>query len=141
MNLRKPKKKIYQEFPNILQIKKKKINKKKVGIIHVKSSLNNTVFTLTTLDGLVKAWTSAGSVGFKGSRRSTTFAAETAAKKLGLKAKALKLRQIILHLNGLGSGRRIASKALRRTGIRIRAVKDVTPLPHNGCRPKKCRRT
>jgi small subunit ribosomal protein S11 len=110
------------------------------GIIHIKCSLNNTIVTLTDLLGNTKAWGSCGSVGFKGAKRSSRFAGQAAIEFLGLKAKNLGYKHIVLHLNGLGKSRNISIKSLKKSGLRIYFIKDFTSIAHNGCRPSKLRR-
>lgn len=112
----------------------------KEGIVHIKCSFNNTYISLTDKEGNVKTWASGGSSGFKGSRRSTTFAAQMAAEKIGLRAKELGYHTLNIHIKGLGSGRRSIAKGLTKVGLQVISIKDVTPLPHNGCRPRKRRR-
>lgn len=110
------------------------------GLIHVKCSFNNTHLALTDMQGNIKTWSSGGSAGFKGSRRSTTFAAQMAAEQIGREAAELGYYNIDILIKGLGSGRRSIAKGLRRARLRIGSITDVTPLPHNGCRPRKRRR-
>ena len=110
------------------------------GIICVRSSFNNTIITLTTLDGKVLSWGSGGTAGFKGSRKSTPFAAQLAANTIARKALDSGMRRVDVHTKGPGSGRESAIRALVGAGLGITAVRDVTNVPHNGCRPKKRRR-
>jgi small subunit ribosomal protein S11 len=110
------------------------------GIIYVKSSLNNTIITLTDLLGDTKAWASCGSIGFKGAKRSSRFAGQAVAEQLGIKAKTLGYTQVILHLNGLGKARRVCIKGFKKSGLQIFFIKDSTPVAYNGCRPAKLRR-
>jgi len=110
------------------------------GVIHIKCSLNNTIVTLTDLLGKTKAWVSCGTVGFKGSKRSSRFAGQAAIELLGSKAKTLGYRYVVLHLNGLGRGRNVSVKGLKKSGLRIYFIKDFTSIAHNGCRPSKLRR-
>ena len=111
-----------------------------LGTIHVQSTKNNTILTLTDASGLPKAWSSAGSVGFQGARRSTGFAAQTAAEVLARKSTRLGVSTVYVKLKGLGSGRRSSLRGLKLGGLRIRKVEDVTPIAHNGCRRPKERR-
>jgi small subunit ribosomal protein S11 len=121
---------------------KKKKDKKveAVGIAHVQSTFNNTIITLTDSRGEVVSWASAGKVGFKGSRKSTPFAAQLAAEKAAKEALELGLRRVEVRVKGPGSGREAAIRSLTIAGLDISAIRDVTPIPHNGCRPKKRRR-
>lgn len=121
---------------------RKKRVRKNVGkaIAHVKASFNNTIITVTDLSGQVLAWDSAGTIGYKGSRKSTPFAAQRAAEKVSEKLKKMGVHELEVHVNGPGSGRESAIRALSSSGFDIRMIEDVTPLPHNGCRPRKRRR-
>jgi small subunit ribosomal protein S11 len=110
------------------------------GVIHLRATFNNTVITITDKNGNTISWASAGMVGFKGSRKSTPFAAQLAAEQCGKKAMDNGLKTAEVHVNGPGSGRESAIRALQNLGIRITLIKDLTPLPHNGCRPPKRRR-
>jgi len=110
------------------------------GVIHIKCSLNNTIATLTDLLGKAKAWVSCGTVGFKGSKRSSRFAGQAAIELLGSKAKTLGYKHVVLHLNGLGRGRNVSVKSLKKSGLRVYFIKDFTSIAHNGCRPAKLRR-
>lgn len=110
------------------------------GVVHIMSTFNNTVVTITDRNGDVLAWSSAGTVGFKGSRKSTPFAAQRAAEVCAEKAAKFGLREVEVRVKGPGSGRESAIQALHQSGMTIRAIEDVTPLPHNGCRPRKKRR-
>ncbi len=118
--------------------KKEKVDSN--GIAHVKSTYNNTVISLTDIYGNVISWASAGTVGFKGSRKNTPFAAQIAAQSCGRVAKDLGLRRVEVLVKGPGAGREAAIRALQAVGLEITAIKDVTPIPHNGCRPPKKRR-
>ena len=122
---------------------KKKSKKKSVdaaGIAHIKATFNNTHITLTDKFGNVVAWSTAGTSGFKGSRKSTAFAATMAAEKVGNEAISLGMKTIEVKIKGPGSGRESAMRALAVAGLEITSIRDVTPLPHNGCRPPKRRR-
>ena len=125
---------------------KKKVGKKKEkkivpsGIAHVQATFNNTVVTITDLEGNVVCWSSAGSLGFKGSRKGTPFAAQQAAVTAANRAREVGMRSLEVNVKGPGSGRDSASRALQTAGIEIRSIRDATPIPHNGCRPPKRRR-
>ena len=110
------------------------------GIAHIKSTFNNTTITITDVNGDVLCWTSAGMVGFKGSRKSTPFAAQRAAESVAEKPSKFGLQEIEVKVKGPGSGRESAITGLSSSGLTIRLIEDVTPLPHNGCRPPKKRR-
>ncbi|MHC4820237.1 MAG: 30S ribosomal protein S11 [Planctomycetota bacterium] len=110
------------------------------GVVHVQASFNNTIITVTDPQGSTLAWDSAGSVGFKGSRKSTPFAAQKAAERCAEKVMKMGMREVEVRVNGPGSGRESAVRALSAAGLKIRAIEDVTPIPHNGCRPRKRRR-
>jgi len=120
---------------------KKKI-KRNVGkaIVHIKATFNNTIITITDVNGETLCWDSAGTIGFKGSRKSTPFAAQRAAEKCANTAKKFGVIEVEVRVKGAGSGRESAVTALQTAGMRISSIEDVTPLPHNGCRPKKRRR-
>jgi small subunit ribosomal protein S11 len=111
-----------------------------VGQAHIKTSFNNTQVTLTDKEGNVIAWESAGSVGFKGSRKSTPFAAQVTAESCAKKGMEHGLQKVEVFVRGPGSGRETAVRSLQAAGLEILGVKDVTPIPHNGCRPRKRRR-
>ncbi|NOX58442.1 MAG: 30S ribosomal protein S11 [Planctomycetes bacterium] len=110
------------------------------GIVHVKASFNNTIITITDGNGEVLCWASAGTVGFKGTRKSTPFAAQRAAEKCVHAARKFGMVEVEVRVKGLGSGRESAVTALQGAGMRITSIEDTTPLPHNGCRPAKRRR-
>jgi small subunit ribosomal protein S11 len=110
------------------------------GIAHVVSSFNNTIITISDENGNALAWSSAGHKGFKGSRKSTPFAAQIAAEDVGTKAKEYGLKTLRVEVSGPGSGRESALRSLQSVGYIITSIKDVTPIPHNGCRPRKRRR-
>ncbi len=110
------------------------------GIAHIQSTFNNTIITITDKSGNVIAWSSAGSRGFKGSRKSTPFAAQVAAEDAAKKAMEHGMRTIEVYVKGPGSGREAALRALQAAGFEVTLIKDVTPIPHNGCRPPKRRR-
>ena len=120
---------------------KKKIRKNVIrGIAHVKATFNNTIITITDVNGETLCWDSAGTVGFKGARKATPFAATRAAEKCAQKAKRMGMRELEVHVKGPGSGRESAVTALQNNGLNVSAVEDHTPIPHNGCRPRKKRR-
>jgi len=110
------------------------------GLAHIHASFNNTQITITDQEGNVIAWSSAGGIGFKGSRKGTPFAATQAAISAGNGAKAYGLRSVEVRVKGPGSGRESAIRALQTIGIEVKSIRDVTPIPHNGCRPTKRRR-
>ena len=110
------------------------------GVAHVHATFNNTIVTITDQQGLVLAWSSSGSVGFKGSRKGTPFAAQMAAEAAARKVSEFGMRSVIVHVKGPGGGRESAVRALQATGLAVISIKDVTPIPHNGCRPPKRRR-
>ena len=125
---------------------KKKTFKKKEkkivssGLVHVQASFNNTIVTFTDLVGNVLAWSSSGSLGFRGSRKGTPFAAQQASLTAANKAKESGLRSVEVRVSGPGAGRESAVRALATAGLEVRSIKDRTPIPHNGCRPPKKRR-
>ncbi|MBT3231600.1 MAG: 30S ribosomal protein S11 [Calditrichaeota bacterium] len=124
---------------------KRKSSKKKekvdaVGVVYIKASFNNTLITITDTFGNVIVWSSAGRVGFKGSRKSTPFAAQQAASTAAKTAMDMGLQKVSIEVKGPGSGRESAIRSLEGAGLMITSIHDVTPLPHNGCRPKKKRR-
>jgi small subunit ribosomal protein S11 len=110
------------------------------GVAHIQASFNNTTITITDTDGNVVAWSSAGGIGFKGSRKGTPFAATQAAMNAGNAAKAVGMRSVEVRVKGPGAGRESAIRALQGVGIEVKSIRDVTPIPHNGCRPPKRRR-
>ena len=111
-----------------------------VGQAHIRSTFNNTIITITDPQGNVIAWQSAGTAGFKGSRKSTPFAAQLAAETCAKEAQEHGVRKVDVHVKGPGSGRETAIRTLQNVGIEVTGIKDVTPIPHNGCRPPKKRR-
>ncbi len=120
---------------------KKKIKRTvSIGIVHIQSTFNNTIVTITDNEGNVIIWSSAGIKGFKGSKKGTPFAAQLAAEDATRKAMDLGMKSIIVYVKGPGAGRESAIRAIQGTGIKILAIKDVTPIPHNGCKPPKKRR-
>ncbi|MGA2526335.1 MAG: 30S ribosomal protein S11 [Smithellaceae bacterium] len=120
----------------------KKKEKKNIteGVAHIQSTFNNTIVTITDLSGNVVAWSSAGLQGFKGSRKSTPFAAQMAAEDAVRKAKEQGMRKVQVYIKGPGAGRESALRSLQLAGLTITMIRDVTPVPHNGCRPPKRRR-
>ena len=110
------------------------------GVAHIKSSFNNTIITITDQQGNALAWASSGNVGFKGSRKSTPFAAQLAAETVARRAMEHGVRKVDVLVKGPGSGRETAIRTIQNTGIEVVGIKDVTPIPHNGCRPPKRRR-
>ena len=124
------------------QTKVKKKEKKNItnAIAHVNSSFNNTLITITDYQGNTIAWSSSGSMGFKGSRKSTPYAAQLAAEDAGKKASEHGVKIVDIEVQGPGSGRESALRALQMVGFQVNSIRDVTPIPHNGCRPKKRRR-
>jgi small subunit ribosomal protein S11 len=120
---------------------KKKVKKNvQTGIAHIASTFNNTIVTITDVSGNVVSWSSAGACGFKGSRKSTPFAAQLAAENAAKKAQDHGMRTVQVFVKGPGSGRESALRALQAAGFKISLIRDVTPIPHNGCRPPKRRR-
>ncbi|HXW83803.1 MAG TPA: 30S ribosomal protein S11 [Candidatus Binataceae bacterium] len=110
------------------------------GVAHVHATFNNTIVTITDPQGQVVSWSSAGSVGFKGSRKGTPFAAQMAAEACARKAAEVGMRAVIVYVKGPGGGRESAVRALQAAGLGVLSIRDVTPIPHNGCRPPKRRR-
>jgi small subunit ribosomal protein S11 len=110
------------------------------GVAHIKSSFNNTIISISDTEGNVLAWASAGNVGFKGSRKSTPFAAQMAAEQCARRAMEHGVRKVDVLVKGPGSGRETAIRSLQATGLEVGSIQDVTPTPHNGCRPPKRRR-
>ncbi len=121
--------------------KKKKIRKNVIkGIVHIKATFNNTMITITDVNGEALCWDSAGTVGFKGARKATPFAAARAAEKVATKARRMGMREVEVHVTGPGAGRESAVTSLQANGLRVSAVEDHTQIPHNGCRARKKRR-
>lgn len=126
-------------------VKKKRVRKKVKkniphGAVHIHSSFNNTIITFTDLKGNTIAWASSGTVGFKGSRKGTPFAAQLAAESAAKKAQENGMQQVNVYIKGIGSGRETAIRSLQAVGLEVLSIKDITPIPHNGCREKKKRR-
>ncbi len=123
------------------KVKKKKIRRNvNKGVAYIKATFNNTIVTMTDGAGDVLCWATAGTVGFKGSRKSTPFAAQRAAETVAERAAKVGVREIDVRVKGPGSGRESAITGLQSSGIAIKSIEDITPLPHNGCRPPKKRR-
>ncbi len=121
--------------------RKKKTKKNvPVGVAHIYATFNNTIVSITDPSGAVVSWSSSGSNGFKGSRKSTPFAAQVAGENAARKAKEAGVRAVTVLIKGPGAGRESALRALHLSGIQVTAIKDITPVPHNGCRPRKSRR-
>ena len=124
------------------KVRNKKKEKKNIlnGVVHIQSTFNNTIISITDIGGNVVAWSSAGSQGFKGARKSTPFAAQLAAEDAAKKAMEHGLKNVDVYVKGPGAGRESALRSLQAIGFHINIIKDVTPVPHNGCRPPKRRR-
>ena len=120
--------------------KKKKIRQITRGVAHISASFNNTVVTITDAQGNAVCWSSAGAAGFKGSKKSTPFAAQVASEQAAKKAMEFGMKEVEVFIKGPGSGRESAIRALQAAGLQVSAIHDVTPIPHNGCRPPKRRR-
>ncbi|MBP6218693.1 MAG: 30S ribosomal protein S11 [Oligoflexales bacterium] len=122
-------------------LKKKKVRKNvQLGVAHVQSTFNNTIVTITDINGEVISWSTAGAKGFKGSRKSTPFASQVAAEDCSRKALDAGIKTVVVLVKGPGGGRESAVRAIGASGLKIAMIKDVTPIPHNGCRPPKKRR-
>ncbi len=119
---------------------KKKVHIDAIGVAHIKASFNNIIVTLTDVYGNAISWSSAGKNGFKGSRKNTPFAAQVSAENAAKEAYDLGLRKVDVYVKGPGSGREAAIRALNTAGLQILSIRDITPIPHNGCRPPKRRR-
>ncbi len=126
------------------KVKKKVVKKAKrivdSGLVNIKATFNNTIISISDLEGNVIAWSSGGTSGFKGSRKGTSFAAQVAAQNCAKKAVDMGMKDVEVHVKGPGSGRESAIRALQAVGLDVRVIKDTTPIPHNGCRPRKKRR-
>ena len=120
--------------------KKKSKTAPELGVAHVQATFNNTIVTISDMNGNAGTWSSAGAQGFKGSRKSTPFAAQVAAEKAGRKAMDFGMKKLEVHVKGPGAGREAAVRALQAIGLEITVIRDKTPVPHNGCRPRKRRR-
>ncbi len=124
----------------VTRTKKRERKNVERGVAHIKSTFNNTFISITDVDGNSISWSSAGNVGFKGSRKSTPFAAQLAAETAAKVAMDHGMRQLEVYVKGPGAGREAAIRSLQAAGLEVNAIKDVTPIPHNGCRPPKRRR-
>jgi len=122
------------------RIKKRERKNISTGVVHVNASFNNTIVTITDMQGNTVSWSSAGAHGFKGSRKSTPYAAQVTADAAARKAQEHGLKTVIVEVNGPGTGRESALRALQSVGLVVTSIKDITPVPHNGCRPPKRRR-
>ena len=120
--------------------RKKTKNAPELGIAHIQATFNNTIVSISDLSGNVLSWSSAGAQGFKGSRKSTPFAAQVAAEKAVIKVKDMGMKKLEVHIKGPGPGRESAIRSLQAAGMEIVVIRDKTPTPHNGCRPRKRRR-
>ena len=134
------KKKDSDKRPKRKQFKKREKRVLHAGIAHIQASFNNTLVTISDKEGNVVCWSSAGALGFKGSRKGTPFAAQQAARRAADTARSFGCKLLEVKVTGPGSGRESAIRALQSAGIEIKSIKDVTPIPHNGCRPPKRRR-
>ncbi|MGB4058113.1 MAG: 30S ribosomal protein S11 [Alphaproteobacteria bacterium] len=129
-----------QEKSGVARVKRKERKNIVAGVAHVNSTFNNTMVTISDAQGNVVSWSSAGLMGFKGSRKSTPYAAQLAAEDAGRKAQEHGMKELEVWVKGPGSGRESALRGLQSAGFTIRTIKDITPVPHNGCRPPKRRR-
>lgn len=129
-----------EKKPVVKKAKKKTKKNVPVGIVHIRSTFNNTIITVSDPAGNALTWATAGTRGFKGSRKSTPFAAQLAAEDAVRRAMDHGLRSVKVYVNGPGAGRESALRALQKTGVKVTAIRDITPIPHNGCRPPKKRR-
>jgi small subunit ribosomal protein S11 len=121
-------------------VKKRSKNAPELGVAHIQATFNNTIVSITDLSGNVISWSSAGAQGFKGSRKSTPFAAQVAAEKAGIKARDMGMKKLEVCVRGPGPGRESAIRSLSNIGMEVTVIRDKTPMPHNGCRPRKRRR-
>lgn len=119
--------------------RKKKISIDK-GVVHIRSTFNNTIITLTDVDGNVIIWASGGTSGYSGSKKSTPYAAQLAADKISKEASKIGISRVAIEVTGPGAGRESAIRTIQAAGLNIEAIKDITPIPHNGCRPRRRRR-
>jgi small subunit ribosomal protein S11 len=120
--------------------KKKKIKEVSEGIVHIKSTFNNTIVTVSDMNGNIICWASGGSCGFKGTKKGTPYAAQVAAEKAIKEAMNHGIKEVDIRVKGPGPGRETAIRAIAASGVKVSSIRDVTPIPHNGCRPKKKRR-
>ena len=121
-------------------VKKRSKNAPELGVAHIQATFNNTIVSITDLSGNVISWSSVGAQGFKGSRKSTPFAAQVAAEKAAIKARDMGMKKLEVCVRGPGPGRESAIRSLSNTGMEVTVIRDKTPMPHNGCRPRKRRR-
>ena len=121
-------------------VKKRTKNAPELGVAHIQATFNNTIVSISDLSGNVISWSSAGAQGFKGSRKSTPFAAQVAAEKAGIKARDMGMKKLEVCVRGPGPGRESAIRSLSNIGMEVTVIRDKTPMPHNGCRPRKRRR-
>ena len=121
-------------------VKKRSKNAPELGVAHIQATFNNTIVSITDLSGNVISWSSAGAQGFKGSRKSTPFAAQVAAEKAAIKARDMGMKKLEVCVKGPGPGRESAIRSLSNTGMEVTVIRDKTPIPHNGCRPRQRRR-
>ena len=126
--------------PSQIRVRRREKKNIATGVAHVNSTFNNTMITISDVQGNTIAWSSAGTMGFKGSRKSTPFAAQMAAEDAGKKAAEHGVKSVDVEVRGPGSGRESALRALQSVGFTVNSIRDVTPIPHNGCRPRKRRR-
>jgi len=126
--------------PKSKPARKKTVRSATSGVVHVQSTFNNIIISITDRQGNVIFWSSAGRAGFKGSRKSTAFAAQTVAQQVGSEARSIGMREVEVWVKGPGAGRESAIRSLQSLGMKITVIRDVTPVPHNGCRPPKRRR-
>ncbi len=129
-----------RQAPGAKKVRRREKKNVAYGVAHIKSTFNNTIVSITDPTGAVIAWASAGQVGFKGSRKSTPFAAQMAAESAGRRAQEHGMRKVDVLVKGPGSGRETAIRSLQAVGLEVGSIQDVTPQPHNGCRPPKRRR-
>ena len=122
--------------------KKRKKEKRRVerGVVHIQATFNNTIITITDMSGGAISWASAGGMGFKGARKSTPYAAQLTAESAAVKAIEMGLKEVDVEIKGPGSGREAAIRSLQAAGLIVKSIRDITPVPHNGCRPRKRRR-
>ena len=128
------------KHPSQTRVRRREKKNIATGVAHVNSTFNNTMITISDVQGNTIAWSSAGTMGFKGSRKSTPFAAQMAAEDAGKKAAEHGVKSVDVEVRGPGSGRESALRALQTVGFTVNSIRDVTPIPHNGCRPRKRRR-
>ncbi|HVN66924.1 MAG TPA: 30S ribosomal protein S11 [Candidatus Sulfotelmatobacter sp.] len=129
-----------EEKVKVVKKKKEKRKGSSTGVAHIQATFNNTIISITDPQGGLVAWSSAGNVGFRGTKKGTPFAASSAAEKVAAKALELGVREVSVLVKGPGAGRETAIRSLQGAGLEISSIKDVTPIPHNGCRPPKRRR-